>query len=53
MEWRKGLVLPRVLALSCLPLKGLLIQATQNNLFEVGKTIPLGMQWASSSLVQF
>ncbi|QTH44130.1 hypothetical protein J4772_06955 [Cohnella sp. LGH] len=52
MEWKKGMVLPRVLALGCLPLKILSIQAAQNNLSEVGKIIPFGMQWASLSLVQ-
>ncbi|WP_391573739.1 hypothetical protein [Cohnella sp.] len=52
MEWRKGMVLPRVLALGCLPLKVLSILAAQNNLSEVGKTIPFEMQWASPSFVQ-
>ncbi|RED89119.1 hypothetical protein DFP98_10190 [Cohnella phaseoli] len=46
------MVLPRVLALGCLPLKVLSILAAQNNLSEVGKTIPFEMQWASPSLVQ-
>ena len=44
MEWRKGMVLPQVLALSCLPLEFLSFIATQNNLSEAGKTIPFGMQ---------
>ncbi len=53
MEWRKGMVLPRVLALSCLPIQILSIQVTQNNLSEVGKIIPFGMQWLGSSIALF
>ncbi|PRX74329.1 hypothetical protein B0G52_102356 [Cohnella sp. SGD-V74] len=37
------MVLLRVLALSCMPMKFLSIQATQNNLFEAGKAIPFEM----------
>ncbi|PRX53405.1 hypothetical protein B0G52_1444 [Cohnella sp. SGD-V74] len=41
------MVLPRVLALSCKPMKVLSIRATQNNLSEAGKAIPFGMKWIS------
>gem|GEM_PF-1697724 len=41
------MALSRVLALSCIPMKVLSIQATQNNLSEADKAIPFGMQWTS------
>jgi hypothetical protein len=43
MKWKKRMALPRVLALSCTPIKVLSIKAAQNNLFEVGKAISFGM----------